>query len=43
MDVREARPINLILVAAIAVAVLALGIWTYDRIRGRIRSRRARG
>ena len=43
MDVREGRPVNLILVAAIAVAVIALGIWTYDRIRGRIRTRRARG
>ena len=43
MDVREGRPINLILVAAIAVALIALGIWTFDRIRGRLRSRRARG
>ncbi len=41
MDVREGRPINLILVAAIAVAVLAAGIWTYDRIRSGLRRRRA--
>ncbi len=39
LEVREGRPINLILVAAIAVALLALSIWTYDRIRGRQRSR----
>ncbi|MDE2842133.1 MAG: hypothetical protein OXN21_01995 [Chloroflexota bacterium] len=43
MDVREGRPINLILVAAIAVAVIAVGIWTYDRIRSGIRRRRANG
>ena len=43
MDVREGRPINLILVAAIAVAVTAVSIWTYDRIRAGVRNRRARG
>lgn len=43
MDVREARPINLILVAAIVVAVIAVSIWTYDRIRAGVRARRARG
>jgi len=43
MDVREGRPINLILVAAIAVAVIAVGIWTYDRIRSGMRRRRANG
>ena len=43
MDVREGRPINLILVAAIAVAVIAVGIWTFDRIRAGIRRRRANG
>lgn len=42
MDVREGRPINLILVAAIAVAFVAVGIWTYDRIRGGARRRRDR-
>ena len=41
MDVREGRPINLILVAAIGVAVLAVGIWTFDRIRSGVRRRRA--
>ncbi len=36
LEVREpSTEINGILVAAIAVAVLALGIWTYDRIRGK--------
>ena len=40
LEVRESRPINLIMVAAIVVAVVALSIWTYDRIRGRRRSRR---
>lgn len=43
MDVRESRPINLILVAAIAVAVIAVSIWTYDRIKSGIRARRSRG
>jgi len=43
MDVREGRPVNLILVAAIAVAVLAVGIWTYDRVRSGLRRRRANG
>ena len=43
MDVREGRPINLIMVAAIAVAVIAVGIWTYDRIRSGMRRRRANG
>ena len=42
LDVREGRPINLILVAAIAVAVIAVGIWTFDRIRAGIRRRKAR-
>ena len=41
LEVREGRPINLILVAAVAVAALALSIWTYDRIRGRRRGRSA--
>ena len=39
LEVRPGGQINLILVAAIAVAVLALSIWTYDRIRGRRRNR----
>ena len=39
MDVREGRPVNLILVAAIVVAAIALGIWTYDRIRNGLRRR----
>ena len=43
MDVREGRPINLILVAALAVAVAAVSIWTYDRIRAGMRRRRASG
>ena len=38
LQVRPGGQINLILVAAVAVAVLALSIWTYDRIRGRRRS-----
>ena len=42
MDVREGRPINLILVAAIAVAIIAVSIWTYDRIRSGVRARRSR-
>jgi hypothetical protein len=38
LEVREPRmEINGILMAAIAVAVLALSIWTYDRIRGKRR------
>ena len=41
MDVREGRPINLILVAAIMVAFIAVSIWTYDRIKAGIRRRRA--
>ena len=40
LEVRERQPINLILVAAIAVAALALVIWTFDRIRGTHRRRR---
>ena len=43
MDVREGRPVNLILVAAIGVAFVAVGIWTFDRIRGSMRRRRAKG
>lgn len=36
LEVREpSTEINGILVAAIGVAVLALGIWTYDRVRGK--------
>ena len=36
LEVREpTTEINGILVAAISVAVLALGIWTYDRLRGK--------
>ena len=42
LDVREGRPINLILVAAIAVAVIAVGIWTFDRIKSGVRGRKAR-
>lgn len=42
MDVRESRPINLILVAAIVVAIIAVSIWTFDRIRAGVRARRAR-
>ena len=42
MDVREGRPINLILVAAIAVAIIAVSIWTFDRIRSGLRRRKAR-
>ena len=42
MDVRAGRPINLILVAAIAVAVVAVSIWTFDRIRAGARRRKAR-
>lgn len=41
--VREGQPINLILVAAVAVAALAVGLWTYDRIRGRRRPAAAAG
>ena len=40
MDVREGRPINLILVAAILVAVVAVGVWTFDRIRAGMRRRK---
>ncbi len=43
MDVREGRPINLILVAAIVVAVIAVAIWTYDRIKAGLRRRNAKG
>ena len=43
MDVREGRPINLILLAAIIVAVVAVCIWTYDRIRAGIRRRKSGG
>lgn len=36
LDVREpSMEINGILVAAIAVVVLALGVWTFDRIKGK--------
>lgn len=42
LEVRAGRQINLILVAAGAVAVAALSIWTYDRIRGWRRSRPAK-
>ena len=41
MEVRAGQPINLILVAAIAVAVVAVSVWTYDRIRAGMRRRRA--
>ena len=41
MEVRAGQPINLIMVAAIAVAVVAVGVWTYDRIRAGTRRRRA--
>lgn len=41
MEVRAGQPINLIMVAAIAVAVVAVGVWTYDRIRAGMRRRRA--
>ena len=43
LPVRAGESINLIWVAAVAVAVLALGIWTYDRIRGRRRPARSTG
>ena len=43
MDVRQGRPINLILVAAIGVAFIAVGVWTIDRIRSGLRRRRAGG
>ena len=43
LPVRAGESINLIWVAAVAVAVLALGIWTYDRIRGRRRPARSAG
>lgn len=42
LEVRAGQQINLILVAAGAVAVAALSIWTYDRIRGWRRSRPAK-
>jgi hypothetical protein len=41
LEVRAGQPINLILVAAIAVAFVAVSIWTYDRIKAGIRRRRA--
>ena len=41
LNVQAGGQINLILVAAVAVAVLALGIWTYDRIRAGVRRRRS--
>lgn len=41
MEVRAGQPINLILVAAIAVAVMAVGVWTYDRVKAGMRRRRA--
>ena len=41
MEVRAGQPINLILVAAIAVAFIAVGVWTYDRIKAGMRRRRA--
>ena len=41
MEVRAGQPINLILVAAIVVAVIAVGVWTFDRIRAGMRRRRA--
>ncbi len=41
MEVRAGQPINLILVAAIAVAVVAVGVWTFDRIKAGTRRRRA--
>ncbi len=41
MEVRAGQPINLILVAAIVVAVIAVCIWTYDRIKAGMRRRRA--
>ena len=41
MEVRAGQPINLILVAAIAVAFVAVGVWTYDRVRAGMRRRRA--
>jgi len=41
MEVRAGQPINLILVAAIAVAVVAVGVWTDDRIKAGMRRRRA--
>lgn len=43
LPVRAGESINLIWVAAVAVAVLALGIWTYDRVRGRRRPARSAG
>ena len=42
MDVREGRPINLILVAAVAVAIIAVSIWTLDRVRAGLRRRKAK-
>lgn len=42
LEVRAGRQINLILVAAGAVAVVALSIWTYDRIRAWRRNRAAK-
>lgn len=41
LEVRAGQPINLILVAAIAVGVVAVGVWTYDRIKAGTRRRRA--
>ena len=41
MEVRAGQPINLVLLAAIAVAVVAVCVWTYDRIRVGMRRRRA--
>ena len=41
MEVRAGQPINLILVAAIAVAVIAVGVWTFDRVKAGMRRRRA--
>ena len=41
LNVQAGGQINLILVAAAAVAVLALGIWTYDRMRAGLRRRRS--
>ena len=41
MEVRAGQPINLILVAAIAVGLVAVSVWTYDRIKAGMRRRRA--